>query len=106
MYRNYYKKKNLKDNLEESIINFSIVSDDLLQYFESLLMDEIKEYGLGKIVKNKSGTKVIESNQMTMVTKFNFSWSRKMSKPRIERYKRSRAVPSSKKLNGLCLGHS
>ena len=42
------------DSTEESIIDFVIVSADLIEDVEELIIDEDKEYALSKIVKDKS----------------------------------------------------
>ena len=58
------------DTTEESIIYFVIVSADLIEDVEELIIDEDKEYALSKIVKDKSKTIVKHSDHNVMVTKF------------------------------------
>ena len=58
------------DSTEESIIDFVIISADLVEDVEELIIDEDKEYALSKIVKHKASTIVKHSDHNVMVTKF------------------------------------
>ena len=58
------------DITEESIIDFVIISTDIIDDIEELNIDEDKEYALSKIVKYKASTIVKHSDHNVMLTKF------------------------------------
>ena len=57
------------DSNEESIIDFVIISADLIDDIEELNIDEHKEYALAKIVKEKNSTAVKHSDHNVMLTR-------------------------------------
>ena len=64
-------------NREEiSIIDFVIISDELIQYLESFTVDESKDYALTKLTKSKNGTQIKESDHNTLISKFNIKWKK------------------------------
>ena len=71
---------------EESIIDHVIVSTDLVEELESVLIDENGEHALTKIVKTKQGSVTKQSDHNTIITKFNISWNKKVKSDRIEIY--------------------
>ena len=71
------RKRITVDGTEESVIDFVIISTDLLNDVVELVIDEKKEYALSKIVKGGTSTKVIQSDHKVMLTKLNLEWSMK-----------------------------
>ena len=62
------------DGIEESIIDFVIISSDSVEDVEELIIDEEKEHALSKIVRGKPTTKVIQSDHNVMLTRFKLKW--------------------------------
>ena len=62
------------DGIEESIIDFVIISSDLVEDVEELIIDEEKEHALSKIVRGKPTAKVIQSDHNVMLTRFKLKW--------------------------------
>jgi hypothetical protein len=69
------RKRITVDGIEESIIDFVIVSLDLVKDVENLLIDEQKEYALSKIVKRKNSVQVLHSDHHVMIASFGLSWN-------------------------------
>ena len=63
------------DGIEESIIDFVIISNDLVDDVKELIIDEQKEYALSKIVKGKHSTQVHHSDHNVMISKFSVNWN-------------------------------
>ena len=63
------------DSIEESIIDFVIVSSDLVKDIDELIIDEQKEYALSKIVKRKNSVQVLHSDHNVMIARFGLSWN-------------------------------
>ena len=68
---------------EESIIDHVIISFDIEEYLESILIDEEGHHSLTKIFKNKNG---LITRKNTILSKFNFTWKRNKTSNRIEMY--------------------
>lgn len=67
------------NNIEKSIIDFVILSDDLLPLVISIIIDEDRKYSLTRITKDESGkTCVIESDH-NLITEFNIAAREKKS---------------------------
>ena len=64
------RKRVTVDGVEESVIDFVIVSSDLVEDIEELIIDEEKDHALTKIVRGNATTKVIKSDHNVMITKF------------------------------------
>ena len=80
------RKRNTKDAIEESIIDHVIVSGDLENELDSIIIDEKEEYALTKIVKTRNGMSKKSSDHNTIITKFSIKWSSKFRKNRIEMF--------------------
>ena len=74
------------EGTEESIIDFVVVSNDLKENVESLLIDEERAHALTKYKKTKNGLKTIVSDHNPMITQMNIKWSNKKKKKRLEMY--------------------
>ena len=79
------RRETLKST-EESIIDHVIISDDLVQYVESLVIDEKGEHALTKIMKTKDGVIKKKSDHNTLLSKFKFSWKKRNISNRMEMY--------------------
>merc|ERR1712115_415169 len=73
-------------SIEESIIDHVIISDDLVEYFESMLIDEKREHALTKVMKTRGETVIKKSDHNTILSKFKFSWKKQKNINRMEIY--------------------
>jgi hypothetical protein len=65
---------------EESIIDFVMISPDLLNEFEEMVVDEEKNYALTKIIKRKANTVMTQSDHNVMISKFSMTWNNEETK--------------------------
>ena len=64
------------NNIEEkSIIDFVIVSDELLPVIKEMIIDEEGKYSLSRIRKEKGKTIVTDSDHHTIISELDISWS-------------------------------
>ena len=75
-----------KDGTERSVIDFVIISNDLLSDCESLLIDEERKHVLTKFSKRKKGIETVESDHNVLVSKFKLVWCPGGKKERIETF--------------------
>ena len=68
------------------MIDFIITSRDILESIQSILIDEEREHVLTKLIKVKGNTKKKESDHNPIITKLNFTWSKKIQKQRVEMF--------------------
>ena len=59
------RRRTTIDGIEESLIDFVIVSSDLVNDITELVIDEKKEFALSKIVKGKN-PKIVQSDHNVM----------------------------------------
>ena len=71
------RKRSTKDNIEESVIDFVIVSSDMVTHIESVHIDEEKIKVLTSITHTKNGVVKKESDHNSIETKFNIKWEKK-----------------------------
>ena len=67
------RKRVTTEGVEESTIDFMIVSDDLIEHVDKLIVDEERKHALTKIVKNK---KKVESDHNPLITTFKMTWNK------------------------------
>ena len=79
------RRRVTKNGVEESIIDFVMISEDLLHECESLVIDEKREHVLTKITKSKRGTQKVESDHNALISRFKLEWSHQ-KKERIETF--------------------
>ena len=80
------RKRVTKNGVEESIIDFVIISPGLEKDIKSLKIDEDRKHVLTKITKTKKGVKKQESDHNVLLSKFKFCWSKNVKKARIEMF--------------------
>ena len=80
------RKRETKDSMEKSIIDHVIISEDLVEKLEYLLVDEEREHVLSRITKTKKGVIEKQSDHNVIVSKFKFNWKKKVRSKRIEMY--------------------
>ena len=80
------RKRTTKNGVEESIIDFVLLSDDLSDALENIIIDDKREHVLTSIKKTKNGIKNIESDHNTIFTRFKFEWKKKFKEKRIEMF--------------------
>ena len=88
------RKRVTSEAVEESTIDFMIVSDDLIENIDKMVVDENRKHSLTKIVKNK---KKVESDHNSLVTTFNLEWNKRTIKP-------NTTILNLKNRKGLSLG--
>ena len=71
---------------EESIIDHVLISDDLVEYFDSMLIDETGQHALTKVMKTKDGIENKKSDHNTILSTFKFSWKKQKTSNRMEMY--------------------
>ena len=76
------RRRVTKNSIEESIIDFVIVSQDLVEKVDSITIDEDKKHALVHITKKKK----VVSDHNTIISKFKLGWCKTMSKDRIETF--------------------
>ena len=70
--------------LEESIIDFVIISIDLLPLVNSMLIDKERKYVLTRFTKENDDTVVKESDHNMIFTEFHIAWKENKTNERIE----------------------
>ena len=78
------RKRITTQSIEESIIDFVLISNDLTESVQSIEIDDQRKYVLTKHVKTKHGMKSTESDHNIIVTKLKLPWSKKTKKHAIE----------------------
>ena len=79
-------KRTTKKSVEESVIDFVIVNEEVEDLISELIIDEEKKYVLTSYRKCKNGVKVKESDHNTMISHLKSSWNKKVHSNRIEMY--------------------
>ena len=67
-----------KDNTEKSIIDHVIITEDIEDELESLIVDEERNHALTSIIKTKKCVKKTRSDHNVLITKFKMKWTRKI----------------------------
>ena len=80
------RRRVTKESVEESIIDHLIISDDLKDIFENLIIDEERKHVLTKISKTKAGIITKESDHNVLISKFKFKWNKRSLQKRVELY--------------------
>ena len=80
------RKRVTKNGIEESIIDFVLISNDLKDDLESILIDDEREHVLTSIKKTKNGIKKIESDHNTIFSRFKFKWNKNIKENRVEMF--------------------
>ena len=81
-----FRRRITKDSIEESIIDHVLVSGDLADYLESILIDEERLHVLTRLTKTKKGVVKKQSDHNVIISKFYFQWNKKIQSERIEIY--------------------
>ena len=68
------RERHTINSIEKSIIDFVIVSDDLVTNVLSMMIDDERKHVLTKLTKTKSGIKKVESDHNTILTKLIIKW--------------------------------
>ena len=68
------RERHTINSVEKSIIDFVIVSDDLVTNVLSMMIDDKRKHVLTKLTKTKSGIKKVESDHNTILTKLKIKW--------------------------------
>ena len=78
------RRRNTKTNSEESVIDFVMISIDLVQDLVSINIDEEKDHVLTSITNTKKGVVTHESDHNSIITQFDLKWEHKELEERIE----------------------
>ena len=81
------RERNFENKSEKSVIDYILVSRDLVQFVTEIKIDEEKEHVLARYVKSKYGTKVIVSDHNILSCKFSIIFNKKPRKIRNEFFK-------------------
>ena len=65
------RRRTTSEGLEESVIDFLIISLDIMEDLKELIIDEDKEHALTKITHQKQGIKKVTSDHNVLLSKFN-----------------------------------
>ena len=80
------RRRTTKKSLEESVIDFVIVNEEIEDLISELIIDEEKKYVLTSYRKCKNGVKIRESDHNSMISHLKSSWNKKVHSNRIELY--------------------
>ena len=75
------RRRSTKDNIEESIIDHVIISEDLVNDLDTIVVDE---KGINALEKHHTNGNAICSDHNPIISKFKFKWNKKVKVPRIE----------------------
>ena len=81
---NITRQRNTIDGVEESAIDYIILSQDMESAFMSLYIDETKKFSLTSCARTKKGTIIKESDHNTLLCKFNFTFNPHIKNHKIE----------------------
>ena len=70
------RKRVTTQRTEESAISFVLVSEDLIDKVEAVIINEKREHVLTRITKTKDGSEYKESDHNIIETRLNLSWSK------------------------------
>ena len=102
------RKRTTKTAIEESIIDFVILSEDLKKDVDSIIIDDNRNHVLTRISKTKNGVEKIESDHNMIFTKLKLQWDKKLRNQRrelfnlknVECQKRFKEATSTENNNG------
>ena len=80
------RRRVTEEGVEESIIDFLLISEDLLEDFIELEIDEKKEHALVKITQQKGHVRKVTSDHNVLISKFKLKHIKKKPKERVEVY--------------------
>ena len=80
------RSRSTKKVKEESIIDFVIGCDEMVDMVESLVVDEDRKYVLTKYQKTKNSVKVQESDPNSLITQIKATWNKKKNVKKVEMY--------------------
>ena len=80
------RKRVTIDTTEESTIDFIIISEDLVNDVQEIIVDEARNHVLTKIGKNKKVVKVVESDHNPIISKFGIRFRANKAKQKMEIY--------------------
>ena len=85
---------------EKSVIDFVIVSKDIFDNIDRLLIDEERNHALTRYYKSKKHINVHQSDHNVMITSLNFKWNKRIVRERLEffNYKNKDCQASFKEL--------
>ena len=78
------RKKVTKERIEESTIDFVLLSPDLLKHINTIEVDENREKVLTKLTRTKNGVRKVESDHNPIITKLTINWHEDAKKNRID----------------------
>ena len=80
------RKRIPKNTTEESIIDFVLLSEDLIENLDEIKIDDERKHVLTKIVRTKKEISKVESDHNTIFSKFRLKWNKKIIQKRQELY--------------------
>ena len=80
------RKRVTKNGTEESVIDFIIVSDDLKDEVEAIIIDDERKHVLTRVTKTKKGVITVESDHNVLFTHLKLTWNKKVREKRNEMF--------------------
>ena len=78
------RMKRVKNNLEESIIDYFLVCQDFYIFINSMVVDTERNFVLTKFTKKKEKCYITESDHNPMILDINIPWNSKIIEDRVE----------------------
>ena len=78
------RRRCMEDAVEESVIDFLIISVDIMNDLKELIIDEEKEHALTKMTHHKKGVKLVTSDHNVLLSKFRIPVEVNTDKERVE----------------------
>ena len=70
------RKRVTTQRTEQSAISFVLISEDLVDQIESIIIDEDGDHVLTRISKTKNGTEIKESDHNVIKTRLKLHWNK------------------------------
>ena len=80
------RKKVRRDRTEESVIDFVIVSEDMVPDIKAIVIDEERKHVLTRVTKAKGVVKTVESDHNPIITELYCTYKRRNSTRRMEMF--------------------
>ena len=78
------RKRITEGRVEESIIDFLIISSDLVNDFAKLIIDEMGEHALTKITHGRNSVQKVSSDHNVMISNFNLTVQKSETPKKVE----------------------
>ena len=80
------RRRVTKENIEESVIDHMIISEDLKDDLTHVLIDEEQNHVLNRVTKTKKGIVTANSDHNVIISNFSIPWNTKVKQNRVEMF--------------------